>query len=286
MQRAMESVIVLLLSSTVVTTVGCSGNMGPQVPAQQLFSAQRQARQLVASQTALTQQYSSVVAERDNSIQLAQALEQEKNMIAQHVGTMENDLAIANQRLSNLMAERNHLQQRYAAAIDEESGVISDSLSGRFQDLADRYPDIDFDPNTGMSRFNGEILFDSGSAALKPGAKNMLREFAAVLNDNEARELKILVCGHTDDQRIAKNATYAQHKTNWHLSTNRANAVVLALKKLGIGEGRLGAMGYSKFQPVTDNYDNGARQMNRRVEIFVLAPDALIAQWDPRTSRN
>lgn len=283
MLRAMAG---FLLTSACVLTLGCTGVGGPQVPAARLFAAQRHSQQLVASQQAITSQYSTVVAERDNTLQIAQALESEKQAMAEHMTTLESDLRVANDRVSNLMAERNQLQQRYASLIDGEDGVISDSLAGRFRDLASRYPHIDFDPNTGMSRFNGEILFDSGSAVLKPGANEVLREFAAVLQDAEAQELKILVAGHTDDQRIAKATTQAQHETNWHLSTNRANAVVLALREMGIAEERLGAMGYSKFHPITDNYDDNARLMNRRVEIYVLAPDALIAQWDPRTSRN
>ncbi len=282
----LRAVAVILPCSIICISVGCTAPMGPQVPAARLHAAQRHARQLVDAQNMLTTQYSSAVAERDNSLQLAQAMESEKQAMSQHLVTLESDLRIANERVANLMTERNQLQQRYASVLDDETGVMSDSLSGRFRDLASRYPDIDFDPNTGMSRFNGEILFDSGSAALKPGAENLLKEFAAVLQDNDASDLKILVCGHTDDQRIAKDVTHARHQTNWHLSTNRANAVVLALKQLGVDEERLAAMGYSKYQPITDNYDNSARQMNRRVEIFVLAPDALIAQWDPRTSRN
>lgn len=284
MLRALAAILPMTLLC--FSGVGCSSQAGPQVAASQLFAAQRHARQLVNTQNALSTQYSTVVAERDNSLQMAQALESEKNSMAQHLTTLESDLRVANDRVSNLMAERNQLQQRYATLIDDETGVMSDSLSGRFSDLANRYPDIEFDPNTGMSRFNGEILFDSGSAALKSGSKNMLAEFASVLKDNDASELKILVCGHTDDQRIAKDSTHAQHRTNWHLSTNRANAVVLALKQLGVDENRLAAMGYSKHNPITDNYDENARQMNRRVEIFVLAPDALIAQWDPRTNRS
>ena len=43
----------------------------------------------------------------------------------------------------------------------------------------------------------------------------------------------------------------------------------------------MGAAGYSMFQPVVPNSNDSARQKNRRVEIFVLAPDAVVAGWDP-----
>lgn len=295
MPRAMEFVIFLALFS-VFTTGCCTSGIGPfgalgaggeyDMAMQDLYASQRHAQRLVASQQAVSQQYASVVSERDGMTQMVQALEEEKNSMGQHMASLESDLQIANQRVQNLMAERGQLQQRYASLLDEQDGAISDSLAGRFRDLANRYPDIEFDPSTGMSRFNGEIMFDSGSAVLKGSSDTMLREFASVLNDAEASELKVLVVGHTDDQRIANKGTYAKHQTNWHLSTNRANAVVLALKKLGISESRLAAMGYSKYQPVSDNYDDSARQRNRRVEIYVLAPDALIAHWDPRTNRS
>ena len=35
------------------------------------------------------------------------------------------------------------------------------------------------------------------------------------------------------------------------------------------------------FQPVADNKDEASRRKNRRVEVFVLAPDAVVAGWDP-----
>ena len=48
----------------------------------------------------------------------------------------------------------------------------------------------------------------------------------------------------------------------------------------------MGAAGYSMYQPVVPNKDAPSRQKNRRVEIFVLAPDAAVAGWDPATSLN
>ena len=44
---------------------------------------------------------------------------------------------------------------------------------------------------------------------------------------------------------------------------------------------RMGVAGYSMFQPLVANKDDESRQRNRRVEIFVLAPDAAVAGWEP-----
>ena len=103
------------------------------------------------------------------------------------------------------------------------------------------------------------------------------------MNEGSARNLNLLVVGHTDDQPIDKSKVH--HPTNWHLSTDRADAVVLALTKAGIDGRRLGAAGYSKNQPLVPNTDDQARQRNRRVEIYVLAPDAVVAGWDPHQVR-
>ena len=71
-----------------------------------------------------------------------------------------------------------------------------------------------------------------------------------------------------------KASTKAKHPTNWHLSTDRANSVLLSLKKHGLDERRMRAAGASMFENVADNKDPKARAKNRRVEIYVLAPDA------------
>ena len=61
---------------------------------------------------------------------------------------------------------------------------------------------------------------------------------------------------------------------------------MLELAHDGLKEGRLGAAGYSMFQPVVDNKDEASRRKNRRVEVFVLAPEALVAGWDPNWSKQ
>ena len=56
--------------------------------------------------------------------------------------------------------------------------------------------------------------------------------------------------------------------------------MVVSLAHNGINETRMGAAGYSMFQPVSDNKNEASRKKNRRVEIYLLAPDAQVAGWN------
>lgn len=197
-------------------------------------------------------------------------------------------LATANQRLDNLTAERGQLQQRYLALLERQRGLnspLSAEATERFKRLQQKYPQFEFDAHTGVSKFTNDILFESGSSEIREEGRKLLREFAEIMNDGDAQKLNVLVVGHTDDRPINKQNTRTHHPTNWNLSTDRADAVVLDLHRHGLKEMRLGAAGYSMFQPVAANKDETSRRKNRRVEIFVLAPDASVAGWDPNPLR-
>lgn len=193
-------------------------------------------------------------------------------------------LDVATSRLDNLNAERDQMKNRFVSLQDQLKNLqnpLPQSANQKFADLVKKYPGFNFDPDTGVSKFSSDVLFDSGSATIKTSATQLLRDFAKIMNDGEAKRLNILVVGHTDDKLISKASTRAQHPTNWHLSTNRANSVVVDLGKAGLSKERMGAAGYADNQPVVPNTDDKNRSQNRRVEIFVLAPEAAIAGWDP-----
>ncbi|GAB4159448.1 MAG: hypothetical protein Tsb009_36770 [Planctomycetaceae bacterium] len=217
-----------------------------------------------------------------------EALSQHNQSLSQQLANSEARLQTANQRINNLNNERSTLRERMLGLIKRNSGnPLGRNSTRRLQDLAQKYKNFEFDPETGISKFHSDVLFASGSAAIKPSGLKLLREFAEIMNDPDSKNLNVLVVGHTDDKPIANASTRRRHPTNWHLSTNRANTVVLTLGKFGIKENRLGSAGYSLYQPVVPNKDERSRQMNRRVEIYVLAPDAVVAgRWDPATQRN
>lgn len=215
-----------------------------------------------------------------------QTLTAQKQAAEQQAAQMAMELQTAHARLANLDAERSQLHERYASLLSQATNPLSGDATRKFEELSRKYPEFDFDPATGVSKFRADVLFDTGKDELKPSAQNVLTEFANLMNSPDASRFHILVVGHTDDQPIKKPTTHSRHETNWHLSTNRANSVVMALSKFGLKQNRMGAAGYSMFQPVEANADDRSRQRNRRVEIFILAPEASVAGWDPATSLN
>ena len=111
-----------------------------------------------------------------------------------------------------------------------------------------------------------EVLFDFGSAQVRPEAEELLASLAQVLN--EAQAPAATITGHTD--------SISDDDFNQRLSQDRARAVVEVLTGAGTSAS-LTATGYGETQPVApnenpDGSDNPAgRQQNRRVEILIPA---------------
>ncbi len=111
-------------------------------------------------------------------------------------------------------------------------------------------------------------FFDSGSDALRPGAAPMLAKIAAAVAPlpNALR-----FEGHTDNVPIHT----ARFASNWQLSTARAVELVrMFLHQYHIDPDRLSAAGYGQYHPIASNATPEGRQMNRRVDMVVVAAGA------------
>ena len=108
-----------------------------------------------------------------------------------------------------------------------------------------------------------KLLFDSGSATLKPAGLPLLNEVAKLLNVDITHP--ITVAGNTDNQPIAT----AEFHSNWQLSTDRAVGVVQYLISRDVNSQRLGAAGYADLHPVATNATPTGRALNRRVQIIL-----------------
>lgn len=255
----------------VLMTVGLIAITGCYcVPPQYLQQAQLRSQMLY-------RQNQQLAMERDSYSQSMGALSSENQALKQN-------LDVANRRLENVQSANSQLENRVQhllASARSGNNPLSHDATRRLEELRRKYPQFEFDPATGVSKFDSDLLFALGSDEVRHEAMHVLNEFAHIMNQPDAQHLRVLVVGHTDDKPISKASTKAKHPTNWHLSTNRANSVVLALKHHGIAEKRMEAAGCSMFQPVESNRDDKSRSKNRRVEIYVLAPDAAVAGWDP-----
>jgi chemotaxis protein MotB len=181
------------------------------------------------------------------------------------------------QKLANFKREHDQLEQRYGRG--GGGSQIPTELHTRLADLADRYPSLHFDPESGISKFDSDVLFESGEAQLTPQSRKMLSEFADIFQAPEARDLKIMVVGHTDKRGIKGREARAKYPNNWHLSTARAVAVIEQLREAGLPENRMGVAGFAQHQPISPNDSADSRKRNRRVEIFVIGPETPVVGW-------
>ncbi|MBW3657870.1 MAG: flagellar motor protein MotB [Actinobacteria bacterium] len=107
-----------------------------------------------------------------------------------------------------------------------------------------------------------DVLFTTGSAAVRPLAREVLAALAPSLQPlpNDIR-----VEGHTDDVPL-RHRGY----TNWNLSADRAVAVLTLLADdHAIAPARLSAVGFGEFAPLVPNDSATQRSVNRRVEIVI-----------------
>ncbi|NQU23237.1 MAG: OmpA family protein [Candidatus Nealsonbacteria bacterium] len=181
--------------------------------------------------------------------------------------------------------------QRQRAALHEQlqgmaagNGRLPESVSRQLAALSQRYPSLHFDPVTGAGKLDTDVIFASGETQIKPDADAILRELVGVLNSPDAAALKVMVVGHTDDQRIAGKPTRQRYPNNFHLSTSRALAVVDQLRSHGLEDARIGVGGFGAHEPVAPNLSPRDRQKNRRVEIFVLNRDVPVVGWTESTT--
>lgn len=110
-------------------------------------------------------------------------------------------------------------------------------------------------------------VFDSGSDVLRPGAASVLRDIGTAVG---SLPNPIRIEGHTDDVPIHT----ARFASNWELSTARAARLVdLFIREYHIAPERLSAAGYGQYHPIASNATPEGRQLNRRVDLVVVALD-------------
>jgi chemotaxis protein MotB len=217
---------------------------------------------------------------------LSGQLDQQKQITNEALAKVE----ILNQQLAALRLQLAALQEALDAseAKDRESQVkIADlgqrlnvALAKKVQELARYRSDFfgklrevlgsraDFQVVGDRFVFPSDVLFDSGSADLKPEATPQIDKLADALKQLETQippEIAwvLRIDGHTD----VKPITNVNFPSNWELSSARAISVVRYLIDHGIPANRLVAAGFGEFQPLDPGDSDEALAKNRRIEL-------------------
>jgi len=113
-------------------------------------------------------------------------------------------------------------------------------------------------------RMPSEVLFDVGSATLKPEGREVVMRMKNFFIKYPDQVINIK--GFTDDVPPAQGSRF---QDNWELSAMRAVNVLRLLVSMGISPNRMTATGLADLDPLFPNNSPENRQKNRRVE-FVL----------------
>jgi len=217
---------------------------------------------------------------------LSGQLDQQKQITNEALAKVE----ILNQQLAALRLQLAALQEALDAseAKDRESQVkIADlgqrlnvALAKKVQELARYRSDFfgklrevlgsraDFQVVGDRFVFPADVLFDSGSADLKPEATPQIDKLDDALKQLETQippdiAWVLRIDGHTD----VKPITNVNFPSNWELSSARAISVVRYLIDHGIPANRLVAAGFGEFQPLDPGDSDEALAKNRRIEL-------------------
>jgi len=104
-----------------------------------------------------------------------------------------------------------------------------------------------------------DVLFDTGKATLKPGARVRLAKVAGIIMAYP--DLKLEIDGYTDST--------GSPEFNRDLSQRRADSVRSFLTSQGVPDANVVTRGFGDEDPIASNSTATGRQLNRRVELVV-----------------
>ena len=171
---------------------------------------------------------------------------------------VDHRIYLANNRIEQARseAERRLAEDRVQELGDSRAQTILDARTREAERLREELNARQTE--RGMVVTLGDVLFETGKADLRSGARTNLDKLAQFLREYEDRTIRIE--GHTDST--------GSDAINRRLSQQRADSVRDYLVSSGINGSRITAVGRSKDYPVADNSTAAGRQQNRRVEII------------------
>ncbi|HKV23426.1 MAG TPA: OmpA family protein [Candidatus Acidoferrum sp.] len=235
--------------------------------------ARQQAEQAKADALRMKQEAEKAAADAAHQKQEAEAaaaaaVEQQKAAQAAAEQAARDKAAALDQQHA-AEAEAEQARQAAAKAESEKTQLRAQLLSQLNSILQTR------DSARGLIVNMSDVLFDTGSYTLKPGAREKLAKISGILLAHPGLNMQIE--GHTD--------SVGSDEFNQQLSERRADSVRDFLAEQGVPVSTIAAKGLGKSQPVASNDTPEGRQRNRRVEI-VLSGDSIGSSASANASMN
>jgi len=169
----------------------------------------------------------------------------------------EAEKAKAHEELARIEAERARLQAEEAK---RERDLAQQRLFVSLSEILETRREA-----RGLIVNLSDVLFDTGKATLKPGAREKLSKLAGILLAYPGA-YRLEIEGHTD--------AVGSDEYNLKLSQERAESVRNYMVQAGVAADRIiAARGFGKTRPVASNETAAGRQVNRRVEIIISDTD-------------
>jgi outer membrane protein OmpA-like peptidoglycan-associated protein len=219
--------------------------------------ARQQAEQAKAEALRMKQEAEKAAADAARQKQEAEAAaaaalaQQQAAQAAAEQAARDKAAALDQQRAAEVEAEQ--ARQAAAKAEAEKADLRAQLLNQLNSILQTR------DSARGLIVNMSDVLFDTGSYTLKPGAREKLAKISGILLAHPGLTLQIE--GHTD--------SVGTDEFNQELSERRADSVRDFLAEQGVPASSMTAKGFGKAQPVASNDTAEGRQRNRRVELVV-----------------
>ena len=189
--------------------------------------------------------------EEADKARAAAIAEQQAAMEMQKKAEADAQKAAADAQRAQADAEK---ARQAAAQAEAEKGQLRAQLLAQLNSILQTR-----DSARGLIVNMSDVLFDTGSYTLKPGAREKLAKISGIVLAHPGLSLQIE--GHTD--------SVGSNEFNQQLSERRADSVRDFLAEQGVAASSISARGFGKTQPVASNDTAEGRQRNRRVEIVV-----------------
>jgi outer membrane protein OmpA-like peptidoglycan-associated protein len=228
-----------------------------EADARQRAAAEQQSQQ-AAQQAEQAQQQAQQQAEQarqqaEQARQQAEQAQQQTQAEAQQRAAAEQQShqAAAQAEEARILAEQ---AQRRAQQAETDQAQIRQRLMGQLNAVLQTR-----DSARGLIVSMPDVLFDTGSANLKPTARERLAKVAGILIAYP--DTRVEVDGYTDSTGSAL--------FNEQLSQQRADSVRSFMNQQGVSPSSITTRGLGQSNPIASNETSTGRQQNRRVELVV-----------------